>query len=184
MANTTIGTPVGPFSIIARGSAVLSSGFTDDLDELISTIHPTLRDEHDADADIDAIAAATRDYFDGDLTAIDTVKVDQRSGGQFLDHAWETLRQVPGGRPLTYKEFASRAGRPLAIRGAAQACARNTVALFVPCHRIVRTDGGLGGYRWGLDAKRWLLAYEQTAVRDAAAQPSEARHEDPVTSDI
>ena len=123
MANMTISTPVGPFSIIARGSAVLSAGFTDDLDELIASIHPTLRDDHDADADFDDIVSATFAYFDGDLVAIDTVKVDQHSGGQFLDHTWETLRRVPGGLPVTYKTLAAQAGRPLAIRGAAQACA-------------------------------------------------------------
>ena len=92
----------------------------------------------------------------------DSVQVEQ-AGGQFLYHAWETLRRVPGGVPVTYKELAALADRPTAIRGAAQACARNTVGLFVPCHRIVRTDGGLGGYRWGLDTKRWLLAHEQTS---------------------
>jgi methylated-DNA-[protein]-cysteine S-methyltransferase len=174
MANTTVSTPVGPFSIIASGSAVLSAGFTDDLDELVASIHPTLRDDHDADADFDDIVATVGAYFSGDLSAIDTVKVDQRSGGQFLDHAWETLRRVPGGVPVTYKALAAQAGRPLAIRAAAQACARNTVGLFVPCHRVVRTDGGLGGYRWGLDIKRWLLNHEQasapTTTVDATAQ--------------
>jgi methylated-DNA-[protein]-cysteine S-methyltransferase len=169
MANTTISTPVGPFSIVARGTAVLSSGFTDDLGDLIASIHPVLRDDHDADADLDPIVSAAQAYFAGDLTAIDTVKVDQRAGGHFLDHAWDTLRQVSGGKPITYKTLAARAGRPEAIRAAAQACARNTAALFVPCHRIVRTDGGLGGYRWGLDVKRWLLAYEQTLAPAAPA---------------
>jgi methylated-DNA-[protein]-cysteine S-methyltransferase len=179
MASTTISTPVGPFSVIARGSAVLSSGFSDDIGELVASIHPTLRDETDDDADLESIVAATRAYFGGDLTAIETVKVDQRSGGQFLDHAWETLRQVPGGRPVTYKELAARAGRPLAIRGAAQACARNTVGLFVPCHRIIRTDGGLGGYRWGLDVKRWLLAHEQASCHEQASSNQPAGSKQP-----
>ena len=53
------------------------------------------------------------------------------------------------------------AGRPAAIRAAAQACARNAAALFVPCHRVLRTDGSLGGFRWGLDVKKWLLAHER-----------------------
>ena len=75
-------------------------------------------------------------------------------------HAWIVLRTVRGGEPLSYKEFAELSGRPSAIRGAAGACARNAVALFVPCHRILRTGGALGGFRWGLDVKRWLLTHE------------------------
>lgn len=169
MAHTTITTPTGPFSIVARGSAVLSSGFTDDVDQLVASIHPALRDEHDADADLDSIVSAAQSYFGGDVTAIDAVKVDQQSGGSFLDHAWDTLREVPGGQPVTYKELAALAGHPMAIRAAAHACARNTAGLFVPCHRIVRTDGGLGGYRWGLDVKRWLLAHEQAHQRSTPA---------------
>jgi methylated-DNA-[protein]-cysteine S-methyltransferase len=67
---------------------------------------------------------------------------------------------VTAGDVVTYSEFAELAGRPAAVRAAASACARNAAALFVPCHRIVRTDGGLGGYRYGLEIKRWLRAHE------------------------
>ena len=71
---------------------------------------------------------------------------------------------MPAGQIVTYREFAERAGRPAAIRAAASACGRNAAALFVPCHRIVRTDGSLGGYRYGLDIKRWLRAHEGIAA--------------------
>ena len=67
---------------------------------------------------------------------------------------------VPAGVTVTYTELARRAGHPTAARAAASACARNAPALFVPCHRVVRNDGTLGGFRWGLDVKRWLLAFE------------------------
>lgn len=60
----------------------------------------------------------------------------------------------------SYTELAAKAGRPRAVRAAAAACARNPAALFVPCHRVLRSDGSLGGFRWGLPAKRWLLDYE------------------------
>ena len=75
--------------------------------------------------------------------------------------AWKTLRKVEPGSRSRYTEFAApdRATRP-AVRAAAQACARNAAALFVPCHRVMRADGTLGGFRWGLDVKRWLLAHE------------------------
>ena len=62
---------------------------------------------------------------------------------------------------MTYTGFAELAGRPRAVRAAAAACARNAAALFVPCHRVLRTDGGLGGFRWGLDVKKWLLGHER-----------------------
>jgi len=75
-------------------------------------------------------------------------------------HAWEVLRTVPAGAPVTYTEYAAKSGRPAAVRAAASACARNAAALFVPCHRVLRTDGTLGGFRWGLECKRRLIAHE------------------------
>jgi len=70
------------------------------------------------------------------------------------------LRSVAPGEPVTYTELAAMAGRPDAARAAASACARNACGLFVPCHRVVRTGGGLGGYRYGLGVKQWLLDHE------------------------
>jgi methylated-DNA-[protein]-cysteine S-methyltransferase len=64
---------------------------------------------------------------------------------------------------VTYTEFARLAGRPSAVRAAAMACARNAVALFVPCHRVLRLDGGYGGYRWGVPVKQLLLDHEAQA---------------------
>jgi methylated-DNA-[protein]-cysteine S-methyltransferase len=160
--HTTMPTPAGPLTIVARDGAVLAAGFTSDVDDLLPLVHPDLRG--DADADLELILKATRAYFDGDLTAIDAVEVHQRTGGEFLGHAWDVLRTVPAGAPITYTEYAGRSGRPPAVRAAAQACARNAAALFVPCHRVVRTDGGLGGYRWGIHVKQWLLAHEHQEV--------------------
>jgi len=92
------------------------------------------------------------------------VPVRQRSG-EFLTHAWDVLRKIPAGDPVTYTEFAALAGRPAATRAAANACARNAAALFVPCHRVLRIGGALGGFRWGLPAKRWLLDHEARGRR-------------------
>jgi methylated-DNA-[protein]-cysteine S-methyltransferase len=163
MMHTTITTPTGPFTILARGDAVLAAGFTPDVAQLLPLVHPALRDAG-ADADLELIVKATAAYFDGDLTAIDAVPVVQR-GGEFLAPAWDVLRTVPAGDPVTYAGYARLAGRPAAVRAAAQACARNAAALFVPCHRVVRTDGTLGGYRWGLGVKRWLLDHEAAPGR-------------------
>jgi methylated-DNA-[protein]-cysteine S-methyltransferase len=152
-------TPVGPFTILATDDAVLASGWTADAGALAPLVHKDLRPTTDPRprADLGQPTKAVRAYLDGDLSAIDGVPVRQRSG-VFLEHAWQALREVRA--PVTYTEFAALAGRPAAVRAAAQACARNAAALFVPCHRVLRTDGSLGGFRWGLPAKRWLLDHE------------------------
>lgn len=158
---STMETPKGPFTtIIHEDGAVLASGWTTDTDTLLALVHPELRGEARPRTDLGAPTKALRAYLDGDLAALDLVTVRQRSGGEFLNHAWDVLRAVPAGEPVSYTEFAARAGRPSATRAAAQACARNAAALFVPCHRVRRSDGSLGGFRWGLDVKQWLLEFE------------------------
>ena len=96
----------------------------------------------------------------------------QQVSGEFRMQAWDALRAVAPGEAITYTQYAARAGRPLAVRAAAGACAMNAAALFVPCHRIVRTDGSLGGFRYGLPIKRSLLDREARSA--GAAQMLEA----------
>jgi methylated-DNA-[protein]-cysteine S-methyltransferase len=110
----------------------------------------------------DAVAA----YTDGDVDALDAVAVRQ-PGGSFLQAAWDAMRTVPAGRTVSYAELARLAGRPNAVRAAGSACARNMVAPFVPCHRILRSDGSLGGYYYGLPVKAALLRHEH-ALAEAA----------------
>jgi AraC family transcriptional regulator of adaptative response/methylated-DNA-[protein]-cysteine methyltransferase len=78
-------------------------------------------------------------------------------GTPFQLRVWQELRAIPYGEIRTYSEVARSIGRPSAARAVARACATNRVALLIPCHRVVREDGSLGGYRWGLDRKRALL---------------------------
>lgn len=162
--HSTLDTPAGPFTaVVDADGAVLASGWTAEVDVLLPLIHPSLRPASPrAVADLGAVSAAVARYHDGDLGAVDAVPVRQRSGA-FLEHAWDVLRTVPPGAPVTYTEYAAKAGRPAAVRAAASACARNAAALFVPCHRVVRTDGSLGGFRWGLAVKRRLLEHESAA---------------------
>jgi len=158
---TTHYTPAGPFTAVVDGDgAVLASGWTDDLDTLLPVIHPSLRPASARRTDdLGTVSDAVARYHDGELSAVDDVPVRQRSGA-FLEHAWDVLRSVPAGAPVTYTEYAAKSGRPAAVRAAASACARNAAALFVPCHRVLRTDGSLGGFRWGVPVKRWLLEHE------------------------
>jgi methylated-DNA-[protein]-cysteine S-methyltransferase len=161
MRSSTMRTPIGPLTIVvSAGGAVRAAGFTTDVDALLALVHPALRGDVRPAADLGAVSAAVRSYLDGDLTALDAVPVEQRSGGEFMAHAWRVMREIKPGEPVTYTGFAALAGRPAAVRAAAAACARNPAALFVPCHRVLRTDGSLGGYRWGLPVKTWLLSHE------------------------
>lgn len=89
-------------------------------------------------------------------------------GTAFQARVWRALQEVPPGRTATYTEIAAVLGQSRAVRAVAGACAANKLALLVPCHRIVREDGNLAGYRWGIERKRALLAREREAVRDQA----------------
>lgn len=81
-------------------------------------------------------------------------------GTAFQERVWQALREVPAGTQVSYTEIAARIGAPKAVRAVAQACAANTLAVAIPCHRVVRRDGDLSGYRWGVERKRQLLARE------------------------
>ena len=82
-------------------------------------------------------------------------------GTAFQQRVWQALRAIPAGTTVTYADLARRIGAPKAVRGVAQACAANPVAIAIPCHRVVRTDGSLAGYRWGIERKRALLERER-----------------------
>lgn len=84
-------------------------------------------------------------------------------GTAFQQRVWEALRKVPAGETVSYAEIAARIGRPTSVRAVAQACAANTLAVAIPCHRVVRSDGALSGYRWGIARKQQLLARERGA---------------------
>ena len=83
-------------------------------------------------------------------------------GSRFQRRVWKALLQIPSGATRTYGQIAARIGAPTASRAVARACAQNRVAVLIPCHRVVRSDGELGGYRWGADRKRRLLKVEQS----------------------
>jgi methylated-DNA-[protein]-cysteine S-methyltransferase len=100
-------------------------------------------------------------YFAGEVGALDTLTVEAR-GTEFQQEVWRQLRRIEVGSTISYGELARRVGRPNAQRAVGMANASNPIALIVPCHRVIRTGGALGGYAFGLDCKRWLLAHEST----------------------
>lgn len=106
-----------------------------------------------------AWTAALHQYFSGKDWRL-SVPVDA-SGTDFQQAVWRYLRQIPPGETRTYTEVAEAIGQPTAVRAVARACASNKVALAIPCHRVIRQDGSLGGYRWGLERKETLLKNER-----------------------
>lgn len=155
----TIDTPDGAFTILVDDEQrVLASGWTTDVERILGRLRADARPTDVREGQTDAAAAALA-YYSGDLAAIDDVAVSQH--GTVMQHSgWEALRRIEPGHPLTYSEFAIQLGSPSAVRAAASICARNAPALFVPCHRVLRTGGALGGFAWGLDVKRSLLERE------------------------
>jgi AraC family transcriptional regulator of adaptative response/methylated-DNA-[protein]-cysteine methyltransferase len=89
-------------------------------------------------------------------------------GTAFQAQVWRALQKIPPGRTATYSEIAAALGRPRAVRAVAQACASNRLAVLVPCHRVVRRDGELAGYRWGIERKEALLGRERAATKSGA----------------
>jgi AraC family transcriptional regulator, regulatory protein of adaptative response / methylated-DNA-[protein]-cysteine methyltransferase len=84
-------------------------------------------------------------------------------GTAFQQRVWQALREIPVGSTATYSDIAKRIAAPSAVRAVAQACAANPLAVAIPCHRVIRNDGGLSGYRWGVERKRALLQREASA---------------------
>lgn len=159
----TLDTPDGAFTIVADGRGrVLASGWTADHEAALIRVHPRLRPTATTEGETDA-AAAVRAFYSGDVHAIDGVDVAQ--GGTEMQLAgWAALRRITPGRPLTYAGFAAALGHPAAVRAAASICARNAPALFVPCHRVLRGDGSMGGFAWGVEVKQSLLAREASGA--------------------
>jgi methylated-DNA-[protein]-cysteine S-methyltransferase len=163
LLTTTVDTPFGDMSLIGTQVCLHVASFNAGLDELRDRLAPELRREPIRRGETPA-ATALRNYFAGDVGALDEVDVSQ-PGGPFHTRVWAAMRAVRPGTTVSYAELAARAGEPRAVRAAGSACARNAICLFVPCHRIVRSDGGLGGYYYGLATKQRLLEHERVTER-------------------
>lgn len=164
---TTVPTPGGTVALAVSPDGVVRAAGYAELDAVLTRLraaYPGIVSRVVAPEEVpgDAVAALRR-YGDGDAHALDDVPVVQ-PGGAFFQAAWAAMRRIPPGGTVTYTELAAMAGRPAAVRAAGTACAKNLVAPFVPCHRIVRTDGTLGGYAYGIAAKQALIAHERTAL--------------------
>ncbi len=143
-------TPVGTLHLLADEHVLLRTSF----EEIEINAQEIMRVRA-----IPVISDLLKDYFDGDIEAISAINVRQ-DGPTFSQSAWKAMRKIKAGKVLSYADLAKRAGSPDAVRAAGSACAKNAIAVVVPCHRVVKTGGALGNYAYGLEVKEWLLRHE------------------------
>jgi AraC family transcriptional regulator of adaptative response/methylated-DNA-[protein]-cysteine methyltransferase len=164
----TLATPLGWALVAATARGICMTALADDPAGLVAELRrrfpaASLLAE---DAELRAWAERIVQFITRPEESLD-LPLDIR-GTAFQARVWRALRKIPLGRTASYAEIAAAIGAPRAVRAVAQACAANRLALLVPCHRVVRSDGELGGYRWGIDKKRELLARERAAASDHA----------------
>jgi methylated-DNA-[protein]-cysteine S-methyltransferase len=164
VAYTTTSTPVGLLLLAATEQGLVRVAFArEDHDLVLQALSTTIspRVLH-APARLDQVVRQLGEYFEGHRQSFD-VAVDWRLSSGFRSTVLHQLPQISYGATATYAAMAQLVGSPRAVRAVGSACATNPLPVVVPCHRVVRSDGGLGGYIGGLDAKRALLTLEAAA---------------------
>ncbi len=154
-----IDTPLGAMYLAISDGALREAGFVE------TWARPVMSPGADEAAEqlsseAERIRDAVAGYFDGDVEAIDAIEIAP-DGTDFQRAVWQAIREVPAGQTASYQQIAQAVGKPAAYRAVGTATGRNPVGIAVPCHRIVRSDGGLGGYGGGLHRKEWFLEHER-----------------------
>ena len=161
-------TPLGVLALLADEAGRLRAlGWTDGHSRMENDLRRRANDQGHLPpraTNPGGLTAALRSYFAGDLTALDTLPI-VIEGTAFQRAVWTALRTIPLGETLSYGALARRMGRPSAVRAVGLANGANPIAIVLPCHRVIGSDGSLTGYGGGLDRKRWLLAHERRAGR-------------------
>lgn len=157
---TIVPGPLGLMVLAATDRGICFLGFGDDATELEGVLGDEFRAGElcAGGPPLREWATAIVGWLEGDRDQPD-LPLDP-AGSAFQLRVWEVLKAIPAGQTRTYRQLAADLGDPKAVRAVARACATNPVSLLIPCHRVVKTDGGLAGYRWGVERKRRLLALE------------------------
>ena len=152
-------TPVGNIYLIADSGILIAAGFKS-LNSLQNRLSPSdkLRKIEPIEK-IPKISKLIDNYFEGRLDALTLIHVRQ-PGAQFSQKVWKVMRAIPVGMTISYAQLAKKAGSPAAFRAAGTACGNNLIAPIIPCHRIIKSDGTLGNYRYGVAIKEKLLRLE------------------------
>ena len=151
---------MGAVLVAATGKGVCAILIDDDPDFLVRDLQDRFPRANllGGDKEFERTVAQVVGFLDAPALGLD-LPLDVR-GTVFQQRIWQALRAIPPGSTVSYTELAKRIGAPKAVRAVAQACAANAIAVAIPCHRVVRSDGALSGYRWGVDRKRTLLERE------------------------
>jgi methylated-DNA-[protein]-cysteine S-methyltransferase len=152
-------TPAGMLYLVAREHVLLAAGFRSFAD-----LHERMDDSEFAigikdSKSIPIISDLVRNYFDGDLNALNGIAVRQ-PGSEFSQDVWKAMRKIPAGKTWSYADLAKKIGSPAAVRAVGTACGKNLVAPIIPCHRVVKSGGAIGNYGYGIETKAVLLRHE------------------------
>ncbi len=161
-------TRLGAIVVASSRNGVAAILLGDDPDGLVRDLQDRFPNARliGADRDYEAMVARVVGFVEAPEVGLD-LPLDVR-GTAFQQRVWQTLREIPAGATASYAEIARRIGAPMAIRAVAGACAANPLAVAIPCHRVVRHDGAVSGYAWGVDRKRALLEHESRAAGAAS----------------
>ena len=159
LVSTVQKTPVGNIYLIADSGILIAAGFKS-LNSLQNRLSPNdkLRKIEPIEK-IPKISKLIDNYFEGGLDALNLIQVRQ-PGAQFSQKVWRVMRAIPAGMTISYAQLAKKAGSPAAFRAAGTACGNNLIAPIIPCHRIIKSDGTLGNYGYGVAIKEKLLRLE------------------------
>lgn len=153
---------LGSILVASSEKGVCCITLGDDPDFLLEDLHNRFRKAEfiGGDADFEKLIAKVVRFVEAPELGLD-LPLDIR-GTAFQKRVWQALREIPLGSTASYSDVAKKIGSPKSVRAVAGACAANSIAVAIPCHRVVRTDGNLSGYRWGVERKRALLDRETT----------------------
>jgi methylated-DNA-[protein]-cysteine S-methyltransferase len=161
IAYATAESPLGPLLLATTSRGLVRIGFpTQDLDEMLQDLADRISPRVvEAPARLDEVRRELEEYFESERKDFD-LPLDWRLSRGFRSKVLHNIARIPYGETATYAEMAARAGSPTAFRAAGSACGSNPIPLVVPCHRVVATGGGLGGYGGGVEVKEYLLRLE------------------------
>jgi AraC family transcriptional regulator, regulatory protein of adaptative response / methylated-DNA-[protein]-cysteine methyltransferase len=156
-----VGEPsLGAILVASSGKGVVSILIGDDPDELVRDLQDRFPKARlvGGDKDYESLVARVVGFVEAPGLGLD-LPLDVR-GTAFQQRVWQALQEIPSGRTASYTDIALKIGSPKSVRAVAGACAANNIALAIPCHRVVRNDGALSGYAWGVERKRVLIERE------------------------
>ena len=167
-------TPLGTLAIVSDGASLCALDYRGFDDRMMGFLRNRFDDgvEFTEADDPQGFTSAIRAYLAGDLRSIEGLAV-KPGGTPFQQRVWAALREIPPGTTKTYGQLAAELGNPAASRAVGLANSLNPVAIVVPCHRVIGSNGKLTGYAGGLDRKQWLLRHEG-ALPEAAVEPQMA----------